>query len=228
MIIVGDRRLEITILRALWLIGRAPDSAPARHGATPTPFAFARRPSAHSRLAILSAKKVSEFLEKCPRRLHFIKERAWIIVVVEDTDAGRLLDAGQVADGIIFTSIEPTRLPTSLNLARLGYCAIPRNVMPLIQRGRLRWNLLPLLTPLEAKTLHLLGLGFTNRGMAIALDLDEPRTKYVIRRLLKKLHLQNRTQAAVFAVRDIFLAASSGNRSGAVDRFLFSNDRSIH
>lgn len=59
-----------------------------------------------------------------------------------------------------------------------------------------------LLTPREMETLRLIGLGFTNREIASALVVADRSVAKYVSKILAKLHLSNRTQAALFAVRE--------------------------
>jgi DNA-binding NarL/FixJ family response regulator len=161
-------------------------------------------PSGARRIAILGSRKLNELQCRQPDRLQFLQERTWLVVALEDHDPGRVLDALRLGEGFIFSQHTPARLPLIISLARMGYCVIPATLVPMLARGQLRLELLRLLNPGQAKALHLLSLGLTNESIARALHLDQARTKYLIRSMLRTLHLRNRTQAAVFAARDAF------------------------
>lgn len=57
------------------------------------------------------------------------------------------------------------------------------------------------LTPREAEVLQLVSEGKTNKEIAAILFLSENTVKIHLRNILDKLHLQNRIQVAVYAVR---------------------------
>ncbi len=57
------------------------------------------------------------------------------------------------------------------------------------------------LTPREREVLELLAWGATNKDMASRLCISENTVKNHLKNILEKLHLQNRVQAAAFAVR---------------------------
>lgn len=57
------------------------------------------------------------------------------------------------------------------------------------------------LTPREIEVLELVVEGGTNREIAESLSITENTVKIHLRNILEKLHLQNRIQAAVYAVR---------------------------
>ncbi len=58
------------------------------------------------------------------------------------------------------------------------------------------------LTPREFDILHLVVDGLTNKEIAEKLVLSENTVKIHLRNILEKLHLKNRIQAAVYAVRE--------------------------
>jgi DNA-binding NarL/FixJ family response regulator len=57
------------------------------------------------------------------------------------------------------------------------------------------------LTPRETHVLQLVAEGLTNREIATSLVISENTVKIHLKNILEKLHLQNRIQAAVYAVR---------------------------
>jgi LuxR family transcriptional regulator, maltose regulon positive regulatory protein len=58
------------------------------------------------------------------------------------------------------------------------------------------------LTPREAEVLDLLALGYTNREIANALHIAEVTAKVHVRRVLQKLGVRSRTEAALLALKD--------------------------
>lgn len=169
-----------------------------------------RSPARPQRIAVLGSRKLDELRNKRPVRLRILQQRTWLVVLLEDRDPGRVLEALRAGDSFIFTPESFARLPLVLGLACVGYCVIPPLLMPALASGQLRLELLRRLTPRQAKALHLLSLGLSNAAIARALHLDQPRTKYLIRSMLKTLRLRNRTQAAVFATREAFSPRAEG------------------
>ncbi|HEX9016233.1 MAG TPA: response regulator transcription factor [Chloroflexota bacterium] len=58
-----------------------------------------------------------------------------------------------------------------------------------------------ILTPREREVLALVAGGATNKEIAVALTLTENTVKNHLRNILEKLHLENRTQAAAYALK---------------------------
>ena len=69
------------------------------------------------------------------------------------------------------------------------------------------------LTLRETDVLKLVAQGGTNREIAAALFITENTVKIHLRNILEKLHLQNRTQAGAYAVRQGLLEGSDGAAS---------------
>jgi DNA-binding NarL/FixJ family response regulator len=156
------------------------------------------------RLVILSSRELSRYKARSPARLTFLKKRACVVVIVEQQEAGKILEAIRVADGLVFREINLDRLVMIAALAQFGYVAIPAALTGQVMNRGLRRELVLSLNVLEHRVLTMLGRGSPNRAISESLGLDEGRTKYLIRSVFKKLHLQNRTQAAVFA-RDVIV-----------------------
>ena len=57
------------------------------------------------------------------------------------------------------------------------------------------------LTPREVEILEQVVAGASNKDIAESLHISENTVKIHLRNILEKLHLQNRVQAAVYAVR---------------------------
>ena len=70
------------------------------------------------------------------------------------------------------------------------------------------------LGPREQEILALVADGKSNKEIATALLLAENTVKRYVKSILEKLHLENRVQAAVFAVREDLVSPSSGMEAG--------------
>lgn len=197
IVAIGDPRLKQQIQHA---IGFTPD-LPLYPIFLPAPAGPELRDRGR-RLVILGTHELSRYRAKNPTRLKILKRHACVIVVLQSYEAGKILEAVRFADGLIFHGVNLGRLRLIAELAHSGYLALPAALSSMIMNKSLRRELLQTLSTAESRVLGLLGLGSSNRTIGELLQLDEGRTKYLIRSVFKKLHLQNRTQAAVFA-RDI-------------------------
>ena len=201
LVAIGDPRLKQQIRHA---IGVSPD---LQHNPFFLPVSRSGGPSWSRRLVIIGSQELARYRTKNPARLSFLKRHACLIVVLQSYEAGKILEAVRIADGLVFHEVNLGRMRLIAELAESGYVAIPSALTSMLMNKSLRRELLQSLSAVENRVLSLLGRGSSNRMIGEALQLDEGRTKYLIRSVFKKLHLQNRTQAAVFA-RDVLNIAT--------------------
>ena len=74
------------------------------------------------------------------------------------------------------------------------------------------------LTPRELEVLRLLGGGLSNRGLARELIISEKTVKTHVSSILSKLGLADRTQAALYAVREGLVESGEGRPVGGDQR----------
>lgn len=129
-----------------------------------------------------------------------------------DEQALDALDAG--ADAFLFKGISPEELSSALDVVMSGGRLISPEMLSFIMqktsKGPVshhvkRKELLLLLTDSERRVLSLLGAGLSNLEIAETLYLSVSSVKTYVSRLLQKLDLENRTQAAVLAYELDFL-----------------------
>ena len=140
------------------------------------------------------------------KRYHtsFLDELAKICSVVVSLDTARLFDAifpRLPISGLLFRDTFRERCSDVVELARHGLCVVPAELVPAIATNRLRLEALACLPAAEHKVLELLGRAKANKEIAEELTLPESMVKALVRSVLFKLRLRNRTEAAVFAAR---------------------------
>jgi DNA-binding NarL/FixJ family response regulator len=74
--------------------------------------------------------------------------------------------------------------------------------MKMLSESALPPALIPLLTPREREIIRLLSQGFNNGAIARALHVSRETVKLNLKSIYRKLGVTNRTQAAVWAVRE--------------------------
>jgi DNA-binding NarL/FixJ family response regulator len=140
-----------------------------------------------------------------------------IILTVSDDDRDLFAAIKNGADGYLLKNLEPHQFFDMLEGIRRG--EVPMSgVMAakilqefrqpdqsLTQPSRTRDEL----TPREIEVLELVVRGASNKEIAEALSITENTVKIHLRNILEKLHLHNRVQAAVYAVRQGLLGDSS-------------------
>lgn len=141
-----------------------------------------------------------------------------IVMLTVADDENLLFEAVKSgAEGYLLKNTEPEQLFFMLNGLRWGEAPISRILAAKILREFKQMSDNPpdelhkewvLLSKRETMVLERLVLGETNDQIAKALSLSENTVKVHVRHILEKLHLQNRIQAAVYAIRHGLLEES--------------------
>jgi two-component system NarL family response regulator len=120
-----------------------------------------------------------------------------IVLTTYDTDEEiyRGLRAG--AKGYLLKDSEPEELLTAIRTVNRGQQYIPPNVAAkLVQRMTG-----PELSDRELEVLQLIGQGMSNQEISTALNISESTVKTHVNRILSKLDVKDRTQAAILALK---------------------------
>lgn len=127
-----------------------------------------------------------------------------VMLTVSDDDQDLFEAIKSGAQGYLLKNLEPQELFDLLESTQKGEAALSRSMMARILHefqqsmpadGREE------LTERELEVLRLLVDGASNAEIGRALCVTEHTVKIHMRNILEKLHLQNRVQAAVYAVR---------------------------
>jgi two-component system NarL family response regulator len=112
-----------------------------------------------------------------------------------DEEIYRGLRAG--AKGYLLKDSEPNELLTAIRTVNKGQQYIPSNVAAkLVQRMTA-----PELSDRELEVLQLVAQGMSNQEISTALTISESTVKTHINRILSKLDVKDRTQAAILALK---------------------------
>ena len=119
----------------------------------------------------------------------------------------RALNAG--ADGYLLKSLPPEALELSLRLVNLGQKVFPTELATMITSGQInpaaaeaRLSSVNGLSPRELEILDRLTQGGPNKVIARQLGIAETTVKIHLKAVYSKIEVNNRTQAAVWAVRN--------------------------
>lgn len=144
-----------------------------------------------------------------------IKEKYSSIKVIilttfnDDDNISKALKNG--ADGYVLKDIKPDELILAIKSAAKGLGVIHKNAMTSVVRHFGTGNAVPGpkepgpdldLTPREASIIKLIVDGNNNKEIAAALYLTEGSVKNIITGILAKLKMKDRTQLAVYAVKN--------------------------
>ncbi len=132
-----------------------------------------------------------------------------IMLTVSDDDGDLFTAIKSGAEGYLLKDLEPQQLFSMLEGVRRGEVPISGLVAArILQELRLpgegqagQRSTREELTPREMEVLAEVVKGATNKEIALTLSITENTVKIHLCNILEKLHLQNRIQAAVYAVR---------------------------
>jgi NarL family two-component system response regulator LiaR len=129
--------------------------------------------------------------------------RARVIVLTSFLDEDRLLPALRAgAAGYLLKNAEPKELARAVRAAHAGEALLdPVVAARLVEALAGEEEPLDRLTPREREVLELIGRGYANKRIALALEVSEKTVKTHVGHVLAKLGVSDRTQAAVVAVR---------------------------
>lgn len=132
---------------------------------------------------------------------------ACVVMLTASEDDGDLLEAMKSgARGYLLKNTPPTELFARLQAAMHGELAISGAMAARVLQQLLREPKPPrgamALSDRELDVLRLVAAGASNRVIANQLTITENTVKKHLQSILEKLHLENRTQAAAYALRE--------------------------
>jgi two-component system, NarL family, response regulator len=120
-----------------------------------------------------------------------------IVLTTYDSDEEIYQGLRAGAKGYLLKDSEPEELLTAIRTVTRGQKYIPSNVAAkLVQRMTA-----PELSDRELEVLQLVGQGMSNQEISTALTISESTVKTHINRILSKLDVKDRTQAAIIALK---------------------------
>ncbi|MHB0988175.1 MAG: response regulator [Bellilinea sp.] len=147
-----------------------------------------------------------EATRRIKRELPYVKI---VMLTVADDDQHLFEAIKSGAQGYLLKDLEPNQLYSLLENISRGDAPLSGAIAAKILKEFIRPNLdflqepevINKLTIREISILQLVAEGKTNREIASSLYISENTVKIHLRNILEKLHLQNRIQVAVYAVR---------------------------
>jgi two-component system, NarL family, nitrate/nitrite response regulator NarL len=133
-----------------------------------------------------------------------------IVILTVSEDDKDLFEAVRCgAHGYLLKKIEPKALFDTLRGVMRGEASISRSMAAKLMGEFSRQNTRaasgaeqqPELSPREIGVLEFVAQGKSNKEIAAALDIAENTVKNHLKNILEKLHLENRVQAATYALR---------------------------
>lgn len=127
-----------------------------------------------------------------------LSSRTPLIDVMKIDDVTTMTEGALLADGIVFVDANLRRLVEVVNLTRAGYMLVPKDLTLDRLRSAAGGASGPQLNELEVEILGSLAEGLSDREIAARMQVSEPTAKRFVHRLMRKLHVENRTRAAVY------------------------------
>ncbi len=132
-----------------------------------------------------------------------ITSRIVVLTVSEHKDdVAAMFRAG--ADGYLLKDMEPEELLDKVSEAAQGRLVVDdrlaKTLAAVLRPTQEAHNRLDDLTPKEQETLQLIAEGLTNKLIAKKMDISEGTVKVHVKRLLKKLGVRSRVEAAVWVI----------------------------
>ena len=127
---------------------------------------------------------------------------AKVLIVTSFTARSEVLPAIRAgAAGLVFKDIDPAALANAIRTVHSGHVLLPPDVAAALLAGETREGRIDALTPRERDVLSEIAKGRSNREIARTLRLAEKTVKTHVSNILMKLEVEDRTQAAIYAVR---------------------------
>lgn len=151
------------------------------------------------------------------RRIRALKPAPQVVVLTSFGDEVRVraaLEAGAV--GYLLKDVLRDDLVRAIRSAAVGQPTLdPAAQKHLLNRVRKSQERPPIegLTPRELSILERIGRGWNNRAIAAGLGLTHGTVKGHVSRILEKLAVEDRTQAALLAVREGVVPSSESGRA---------------
>jgi len=161
----------------------------------------------HLDVVITSAADLRWFPRSSAQRRTPPRTTGRLVVLLEPTELIDLQRYIPLIGGLVFRHRAPELMVGALELAAAGYCALPSDVQGTPSLDEARLQHLAKLSDLERRTLELLAEASATRAIARSLHVSYSHAKTLVRGVLTKLQLQNRTAGAVFAARSRSMSA---------------------
>lgn len=130
-----------------------------------------------------------------------------VLILTVHNEIEYLLKAVEVGiDGYMLKDSDSSELKKAIETVMMGETFIQPSLVPMLNAKLIDKNedeeKLQLLTRREFDVLKLLAVGMYNKEIALKLDISERTVKNHVSNIFKKIGVADRTQAAVFAIRN--------------------------
>jgi DNA-binding NarL/FixJ family response regulator len=193
LLICGDKRIAASTRTTLAEIGiDAVDGSGA--------VEEVQRRNAQADALVIWNRQLRRMTRRWPQEIAWLGRRMPLIVALGLEETGSLADTAHLVNGVVFPEINLRRLAAIVQVARSGYLLLPDTIDgAALKRCALHPSGRHRITALENDVLEALAEGLTNRQISRRLELTDSAVKRLVHDALRKLHFENRTQAALYA-----------------------------
>jgi DNA-binding NarL/FixJ family response regulator len=138
---------------------------------------------------------------KHPEEIARIKRSGAMVLIVRSENLPKARAFSESIDGFVIADHLLTHISDSFLLARHAHSLLPIGVLTALASQTAGIAALEALSESERTVLRHLANAHTNQAIAALMDIPKNAVKAMVRIVLAKLNLMNRTEAAIFAVR---------------------------
>lgn len=166
------------------------------------------------RLIIVSSNIIKGDAENMIKRIKDHSSKSRIVILADDIDMALISTAFKAdLDGYISQDIPAPAFTASINLINMGQKLFPTNItysdFRNLAQTQSKWNfsndeVRNDLSDREMETILCLAKGQSNKIIASNLNITESTVKIHLKTILRKLGMKNRTQVAIWAIKQGF------------------------
>lgn len=137
------------------------------------------------------------------RQIRRLNEHTRVIVLTSYDDDDKLFQAIEAgAISYLLKNISAGDLISAIQLAKRGETTLQPGIATKLMRQFAARDTLEHLSEREMQVLRLIARGYSNKEISADLKISEKTVKTHVSNILDKLHLEDRTQAAIYALRN--------------------------
>jgi DNA-binding NarL/FixJ family response regulator len=152
-------------------------------------------------ICLLDLRMLQRVARKHPTDITRIQQSGVTVLILPSKHLPKARQFSKSVDGLVVADHLLNFINDSILLARYHHSLVPFGIMALFTVGDAPTALLAKLSVVERTVLGHLGNAHTNQRIATLMQIPEATAKGLVRIVLAKLNLLNRTEAAIFAVR---------------------------
>jgi len=152
-------------------------------------------------ICLIDLRMLRRVLRKHPTDMTRIHQSGVTVLILQGKHLPKARQFSQDINGFVVADQALNFINDSFLLAQHHHSLVPTGILASLTGDSATTALLATLTESERTVLFHLGNAQTNQGIARLMNIPEAAAKGLVRIVLAKLNLMNRTEAAIFAVR---------------------------